>query len=663
MSDADDDDKHKKSKRMMKKRKHDSSTTTTTSNTNHTKKTKKSWQVQLEKMLNEILKPNDEIDDNNQFPSNLSSSNAVSVAVSDVHYQTLTNEQKSIYDLCTTPTKRINACIMGCAGSGKTYLERLIVQQLRYRYHPCSVAVLVPTGMASGGVEGSEIVQGFLGLSSKLLPPLNKDVKRAYFYLKKRKPILLHRMKLIQVVVFDEISMLHSELFDFIAEFFCYLHHGDTDTKSFGPVQVLCFGDPYQLPPVVQAVKGQSSEEQEHRLSNSFFFKAVHFYDTFEIQHLYELSVSIRQKEDTSFFQLLNRLKRGEMTEDDYKLLETCCVNQPTQIDDNHKNEWLPHVFCTNRQVEDCNTAQIQQVLANLDPKHATLEPKNGQAQPVIPWKKKYLDYYELRRSQYKKCKQWLKKVQHNDEGDGERSISLKSYMTSANKVIKEFIRDFGHMEKSRETAAIEIMRQFSKKVEQPVAYLYPGVRVVLTKNINVSQGLYHGKMGTIKDYCPSTQHPLIRWDDDDKKSPLPPLYRIDRFTWTVSFSEGQLSYNHYPLVYAWATTAHKFQGKTAEHGMITDLSQVFTWGQAYSLVSRVKRIADLRLLGLLKANVKFCHPEVLKFVDELHRGKQKLTTITTTKGSTSSSSSSGLLSLLQKQRQLAKQLIKLLSS
>ena len=88
------------------------------------------------------------------------------------------------------------------------------------------------------------------------------------------------------------------------------------------------------------------------------------------------------------------------------------------------------------------------------------------------------------------------------------------------------------------------------------------------------------------------------------KKYPLSVPINIFKF----DFSLGRLSKEHtakatiyqFPLMLAWALTAHKCQGQTVKkpNVLAADLKSVFTSGQAYVILGRVQDISQLNLLS-----------------------------------------------------------------
>jgi ATP-dependent exoDNAse (exonuclease V) alpha subunit len=67
------------------------------------------------------------------------------------------------------------------------------------------------------------------------------------------------------------------------------------------------------------------------------------------------------------------------------------------------------------------------------------------------------------------------------------------------------------------------------------------------------------------------------------------------------------------PLMLAWAMTGHKSQGKTLSGAVEADLGPVFAPGQAYVMLSRVRRLDQLVLRGFNPAGVR-AHPKVIAF-------------------------------------------------
>ena len=183
-----------------------------------------------------------------------------------------------------------NFYITGKAGSGKSTLLsyfRTITQK--------KVAVLAPTGVAAIRVKG-QTIHSFFRFPPKVMQ--TKHIRKVW-----DQDILLN----LEVLIIDEISMVRADVFDAID--YSLRVHRKKLTKPFGGVQLVVFGELFQLPPVVNF--DESDILRKLYPNGSFFFQSNIFQDShfhkIELQHIY------RQK-DEYFIQLLNGIRDGSIT-------------------------------------------------------------------------------------------------------------------------------------------------------------------------------------------------------------------------------------------------------------------------------------------------------------------------------------------------------------
>ena len=178
--------------------------------------------------------------------------------------------------------------ITGRAGTGKSTLLRQFYEKTRKK-----AVVLAPTGIAALNV-GGQTIHSFFGFPPKLLSSVQDLPKRtAKIY------------RNLQVIIIDEISMVRADLLDNIDAF---LKQYRGNPAPFGGVQLLFFGDMFQLPPVVPQ---QELEIFRQRYESPYFFSA-NVMKELEIES-FELKKVYRQ-ENKRFLKLLDavRLNRAE---------------------------------------------------------------------------------------------------------------------------------------------------------------------------------------------------------------------------------------------------------------------------------------------------------------------------------------------------------------
>ena len=180
--------------------------------------------------------------------------------------------------------------ITGKAGSGKSTLLayfRSVTQK--------NTAVLAPTGVAAIRVKG-QTIHSFFGFPPKVIQ--TRHIKKV------RQVELLQNL---ETLIIDEISMVRADVFDAID--YSLRVHRKKLTQPFGGVQVIVFGDLFQLPPVVNM--DESSLLERIYPNGQFFFHSNIFQDAqFKTLELH----SIYRQTDDHFIYLLNAVRDGSIT-------------------------------------------------------------------------------------------------------------------------------------------------------------------------------------------------------------------------------------------------------------------------------------------------------------------------------------------------------------
>lgn len=218
----------------------------------------------------------------------------------------LTAEQASILQRIETTNDHI--FVTGRAGTGKSTLLQEFV-----RHTKKSLVVAAPTGVAALNVGGQTIHSLFrlpIGLitdQTKFYPP-SEDARTL--------------LKRVQTIVIDEISMVRADLLDGLDRRMRMVR--GQRHEPFGGAQIIMFGDPYQLSPVV----GDSVEKrylEDHYRSEWFFDSKVWS----EAQPtVVELSDVLRQDEP-EFRDILDRMRNGTMHADDAARINSIGARRP----------------------------------------------------------------------------------------------------------------------------------------------------------------------------------------------------------------------------------------------------------------------------------------------------------------------------------------------
>lgn len=198
-----------------------------------------------------------------------------------------------------------NLFITGEAGTGKSTLLRKIVEELHTKR---ALAVLAPTGVAAENVKASTIHHFFNFKPFLYLPGhKNKDI----YQLETGGIAVLKRLELL---IIDEISMVRCDMLDAIDDVLRYYRKSK---KPFGGIQIVMFGDLYQLSPVAK-------REEEEKLSK-YYNDSLYFFSCKALQKLsykmVELKVIYRQ-DDPVFISMLNHIRKAKVTKDDINLLD-----------------------------------------------------------------------------------------------------------------------------------------------------------------------------------------------------------------------------------------------------------------------------------------------------------------------------------------------------
>ncbi len=189
--------------------------------------------------------------------------------------------------------------VTGRAGTGKSTLLSYFRQMTRKQ-----VAVIAPTGVAALNVQG-QTIHSFFGFKpnttiEKVRRIRTRDETRNIF-------------KKLDTIVIDEISMVRADLLDCVDRFLRL--NGPDSEKPFGGIQMVFFGDLYQLPPVVS----RTENEAFRLLYETPYFYSARSFIPLQMEFI-ELDKVYRQH-DQKFINLLNAIRNNTITDDGLRFL------------------------------------------------------------------------------------------------------------------------------------------------------------------------------------------------------------------------------------------------------------------------------------------------------------------------------------------------------
>lgn len=198
-----------------------------------------------------------------------------------------------------------NVFITGKAGTGKTTLLRVI----RNQYQGKKVVItLAPTGVAAENADGYTM-HSFLRLP---LTPYAPNYKKSDLYSLDDSSIDV--VKNLDIIIIDEISMVRCDMLDAADNI---LRHYRGNNSPFGGVQMIMFGDLYQLMPVAKSEDWKKIKE---------FYDTPYFFSSAVLAklnyYICELNRVYRQKEN-DFVRSLNNIRVGNISMNDINLINT----------------------------------------------------------------------------------------------------------------------------------------------------------------------------------------------------------------------------------------------------------------------------------------------------------------------------------------------------
>jgi len=255
----------------------------------------------------------------------------------------LSKEQSALFDLIESTREHI--FITGRAGTGKSTLLNYLTENTSKQ-----VAVCAPTGVAALNVQGTTIHSLFF------LPIGVIGTQRLTHSPQKRKVL-----QAIDTLVIDEVSMVNADVLDGIDRTLREVRH--KRHEAFGGVQVIMFGDPYQLAPVPPRSPEEKAYFADH-YDSIWFFDAMVWRDApLRIVEMTE----IHRQHDDDFKAMLNAVRHGNVTPEIGRALNVA-GERPVPTGD------IITLATTNDRVNKINSAALAQLGGELKKAEANID-------------------------------------------------------------------------------------------------------------------------------------------------------------------------------------------------------------------------------------------------------------------------------------------------
>jgi ATP-dependent exoDNAse (exonuclease V) alpha subunit len=187
---------------------------------------------------------------------------------------------------------RSNLFLTGAAGTGKSYTIKAIINYLESIN--INYGLTAMTGCAAVLI-GGQTIHSFLYMN------ISRNLNEIYSNLEKFRGYL-NKLKKLDVLIIDEISMMDDELFELINNLLMKIKNNNL---LFGGVQLILVGDFYQLPPI-----------------NGDFCFTSNIWNLLDLKKII-LTDIIRQKDDMTLQEILREIREGNISKNTFELLET----------------------------------------------------------------------------------------------------------------------------------------------------------------------------------------------------------------------------------------------------------------------------------------------------------------------------------------------------
>lgn len=438
-----------------------------------------------------------------------------------------------------------NLFITGPGGSGKSKLINDFVLHSAKMNHSIQVTALtgcaaILLGNSAKTIHSWSGIKTCRGENNAIIEQIIKNKKA------------MKNWKSTKILIIDEVSMMSSKMFDVLNNTGKIIRNND---KPFGGIQIVLTGDFYQLPPIETAGDPESGK---------FCFESIEWKKIFSYENHVVLTKIFRQNDEV-YINILNEIRKGELSEDNAKLLSGY-VNR-TYDKEAHNGVSLTKLYPIKNSVDFINNSMFN-----------ALECES----------KSYNMLIDTNTAIYNTTKKPIE--------EGVLEICKKASKYEIDTEIN-FLKN--------NTPCVETLQ------------LKLGATVMCTANLDIENGICNGSQGIIIDFVDKS--PKVRFANNI-------VMTLDYHVWQ-SEKYPTISIRQYPLILAWALTIHKIQGTTLQMAEMDIGRDVFAYGQTYVALSRIRSLEGLYLSCFDPKKVK-ANPKVKEFYESIPENEYTTTNI-----------------------------------
>jgi ATP-dependent DNA helicase PIF1 len=285
--------------------------------------------------------------------------------------------------------------------------------------------------------------------------------------------------------------------------------------------------------------------------SAKFCFESPAWNDVFHTDNHIELTTIFRQTDD-AFKEILGEIRVGKISEKSANILKTY-VGRTPDTDTTHIIP--PKILSTRAKVEYVNNSQYANITGE---------------EHVFPYK---------------------------------INTDFRAYADSGKAIAAEDIAICSALTAQQVEFEVKNMKGNISPPEE--LKLKRGCPVMCLVNVNLDMGISNGSLGVVEDFAEPTGHPIVQFKNGMR-------LMIEPHTWQNP-DYPCICIQQYPVCLSFANTIHKLQGATLDMAIMDLGSSIFTEGQTYVALSRVKSLDGL-FLQAFRADKIRVHPKVVEF-------------------------------------------------